>query len=262
MDVQLKMIIAIFTVLTYNVNMQRLKLKVEKRKVLGKAVKKIRREGLLPGNIYGKDVKSTAVQADYKEFEKIFKETGETGLIDLQFEEQTKPVLIHNVQFQPINKTPLHADFYQVNLKEKIKTMVPVEVVGEAKAVVEKIGLLMQTLSEIEVEALPEDLPEKLEVNVENLAAIDEQIMVGDLKIPSTVSVLSDPSQVVLKITELVSKEAEEQAAAEEAAAQSAKSEAEEETETKEGNPEAEAEPEQKEKTEGTKETKEEKPKN
>lgn len=206
--------------------MKRQKLVVEKRKVLGKKVKKLRREGILPANIYGKDVKSTSVQVPYKDFEKVYKETGETGLLDLEIAGQVRPVLIHNVQLDHLTGSPLHADFYQVNLKEKVKTSVPIVVVGEPKAVTDKIGLLLQPLSEVEVEALPEDLPENIEVNVENLAAVDEQITVADLKKPQGVEILTDPSQVVVKISELVSKEAEEQAAQEAAAAEAAKAEA------------------------------------
>lgn len=205
--------------------MKRLKLEVEKRKILGKKVKKLRREGVLPGNIYGKDVKSLAVQVPVKEFDKVYKEAGETGLVDLAVDSEVRPILIHNVQIDPLTDLPLHADFYQVNLKKKVKAMVPVVTVGEPKAVIDKVGLLLQPLSEIEVEALPKDLPEKIEVNVEHLAAVDEQIAVSDLKVPSGVTVLTDPGQVVVKIEELVSKEAEELATQEAAAAEAAKGE-------------------------------------
>ncbi len=213
--------------------MKRQKLTVEKRKVVGTKVKKLRIEGILPANIYGKDIKSLAVQVPFKEFEALYKEVGETGLIDVEVDGELRPVLIHNVQKDHITKIPLHADFFQVNLKEKVKTMVPLATVGEPKAVADKLGLLMQTLNEIEVEALPADLPEKIEVNVEHLAAIDEQMLVGDLKIPTGVTVLTDASQVVVKIAALVSKEAEEEAAKEAAAAEAAKAEG---TETAEKN--------------------------
>jgi len=195
--------------------MARQKLKVKKRTVLGKKVKKLGKEGLLPGNIYGKDVKSTAVEVPYKEFEKLFKEVGETGLIDVEVDGELRPVLIHNVQLDYVSHQPLHADFYQVNLKEKVKTMVPVIAIGEAKAVSEKLGLLLQQLGEIEVEALPEDLPENIEVNVESLSTVDEQITVGEIKAPKGVEILTDKEQVVVKIGELISKEAAEEAAKE-----------------------------------------------
>lgn len=204
--------------------MKREKLKVEKRKILGKKVKKLRREGILPANIYGKDIKSISVQVTQKEFDRVFKEVGETGLVDLELDGKILPVLIHNVQSNYLG-IPLHADFYQVNLKEKVKAMVPIVVVGEPKAVIDKTGLLMQILSEIEVEALPEELPENIEVNVESLSQVDEQITVGDLKTAKGVVILSDPTQVVVKISELVSKEAEELAAEEAASAEEAKTE-------------------------------------
>lgn len=203
--------------------MKRLKLTVEKRSVLGKKVKKLRKEGIFPANIYGKDIKSLAVQLSYKEFENVFKEAGETGLVDLAIDSQVRPVLIHNVQLDYLTQTPLHADFYQVNLKEKVKTMVPLVLTGEAKAVTDKVGIVLQPLSEVEVEALPTDLPENIEVNIEPLAAVREQITVKDLKLPEGITILTDPDQVVVKIDELITKEAQEQAAAEIAAAEAAK---------------------------------------
>ena len=204
--------------------MKREKLSVEKRKVLGKKVKKLRREGILPANIYGKDIKSLAVQLAQKDFDKVFKEAGETGLVDVMVNSQTIPVLIHNVQTDYLGNY-LHADFYKVNLKEKVKTMVPISIIGEPKAVVDKIGLLMNILSEVEVEALPEQLPEHIEINVENLALVDEQITVAVIKAPEGVAILTESSQVIVKIGALVSKEAEELVAQEAAAAEEAKAE-------------------------------------
>src|SRR3990172_8122762 len=154
---------------------KREELKVEKRAVVGKRVKKLRREGILPANIYGKEFKSTSVQVPVKDFLKVFSEVNETGLVDLDYDSQTLPVLIHNVQIDPRTQTPVHADFFKVNLKEKITARVPVVAVGEAKAVVDKIGLLEQPVAELEVEALPTDLPEKIEVNVEALNAVEAE---------------------------------------------------------------------------------------
>jgi len=203
---------------------KRHQLKVEKRTVLGKLVKKLRRDGILPCNIYGKGIESTAVQVPLKEFDAVYKEAGETGLVDVALGEKTIPTLIHNMQ-KDFRGNVLHADFFQVNLKEKVKTMVPLEIVGEPKAVLDKVGLLMNILSEIEVEALPADLPENIEVNVEHLANVDDQITVADLKVPAEVTVLTEPEQVISKIGELITKEAAAEAAAAEAAAEAAKAE-------------------------------------
>lgn len=219
------------------------KVKVEERKVFGKKLKNLRKEGILPGNLYGKDIKSQAIQIPYKEFEKIFKEVGTTGLVDIEVNGKTVPALIHNLQTD-YRRTPLHADFFKVNLKEKIKTMIPLSFVGEPVAVAEKQGLLMENIHEVEVEALPDDLPEKIEVNVEGLSQVGDQITAGDLKAPSGVQILTDPNQTVAKIGELVSKATEEEIAEEEAAAEEAKEEAEGEQEEQE-----EATPETKEET-------------
>lgn len=203
--------------------MKRQKLTVEKRTILGKKLKKLRKQDILPANIYGKDIKSISVQVPYKDFEKVYKEAGETGLVDIELDGQIKPSLIHNVQRNYYKKITLHADFYQVNLKEKVKTMVPITILGIAKAVTDKLGLLLQPLSQIEVEALPTDLPEKIDVNVEHLAAVNDQITVADIKAPAGVTILTTKEQVVAKIGELISKAAQEQAAAEQAAQEAAK---------------------------------------
>ncbi len=201
-------------------------LKVTKRTVFAKKLKGLRKQGILPGNIYGKDIKSTPVELPYKEFEAVFKETGESGLVDLKLDSEVRPVLIKNVAYESVSRLPLHADFYQVNMKEKVKTMVPLEIVGEAKAVADQIGLMLTPAQEVEVEALPADLPEKIEINVEGLAAVGDQITVEQLKVPAGVEILTDPGQVVVKIDELVSKEAQEQAAADAAAAEAAATQA------------------------------------
>lgn len=205
--------------------MKRVSLEVKERKVLGKKVKKLRREGILPANIYGKDVKSESVQVPKIEFEKVYKEARETRLVDLKHDSKVTPVLIHNVQTDYLGK-PLHADFYVVNLKEKVKATVPLELTGEPKAVTDKTGLLMHILSEVEVEALPTDLPEKIELDVSHLANIDEQVTIANIKAPQGVAILSDPSQVAAKIGELVTKEAAAEAAAALEAAEAAKAEA------------------------------------
>lgn len=200
------------------------KLKVEKRTILGKGLKKLRRDGIIPANVYGKNIKSASVQVKADELEKVYKETGETGLVDLELEGKSIPVLIHNVQKNFRGKV-LHTDFFQVNLKEKVKAMVPLEIVGEPSAVTEKLGILMNIIDEIEVEALPESLPENIAVNIEHLANVNDQVLVSDLKVPEGVEVLTDGSQVVSKIAELITKEAAEEAKAEEEAAEAAKAE-------------------------------------
>lgn len=184
-------------------------LTVEKRSVLGKQVRKLRREGILPGNVYGKSLPSIAIQMKTSDFEELYKQVGETGLIDVMVGGDRHPSLVKNLQLEYPLRIPLHVDFYEVNLKEKVKTMVPLSIVGEPKAVTEKVGVLLQPMSEVEVEALPEELPEQIEVNVENLAAVDDSILVSDLKVPEGVTILTDETQTVAKIAEPVQAEPE-----------------------------------------------------
>lgn len=208
--------------------MKKTKLDVEKRKITGKKVKALRKQGILPANIYGKNIKSLAVQLALKDFDKTFKEVGETGLLELSVagEEKTRPVLIHNVHLDPVTSLPLHTDFFQVDLKEKVTTMVPLEMIGEALAVKDKKGVLLTTLNEVEVEALPSDLPEKIEIDVSSLLEVDQEIKVADLKAPAGVTILADGGLVACKIAPLVTAEMEAEIKKEEEAAVAAAAEA------------------------------------
>ena len=216
--------------------MNRESLTALKRKITGKQVKHLRRDGVLPGNLYGKGIKSQALQLPLKEFSKVYDEVHETGLVDLAVEgEAPVPVLIKNVHVHPMTYTPLHADFFKVNLKEKVKATIPIIAVGEPKAVTEKIGVLLQTLNEVEVEALPTDLPENIEVNVENLTNVDDSLTLADVKIPSEVEITADPGEMIFRIGELISEEAEELAEEEAAEAEAAAETEETAGETAEG---------------------------
>lgn len=207
------------------------------RTVLGKQVKKLRREGQLPANVYGKGMASTSIQLASKDFKEVFAEVGETGLIDLMVGDKKHPVLVKNLQMNYQSSTPLHVDFYEVNLKEKVKAMVPLEFVGEPKAVTENIGTLIQPASEVEVEALPAELPEKIEVNIEPLAEIDQQITVSELHAPEGVTILTDEAQVVAKIAEIVIEEEPEPVAEEGAEGEATEGEAAEGEESDEEKP-------------------------
>ena len=215
--------------------MKRHTLNVAKREAFGKKLKKLRKEGLLPGNVYGKDFKSTAIQMPIKDFLAVYEEAGHSGVVDVKFDGETVPTLIHEVTNDHITHQPLHVDFYKVNLREKVKATVPVVVTGEPAAVTEKLGLLLQSLNEVEVEALPTDLPENVEVDVTHLAQVGETVKVADLKVAGDVAILTDPETEVARIAELVSKEAEEQAAAEAAEAEAAATEGGEEAAPAEG---------------------------
>lgn len=176
------------------------KLTAQKRSVFGRKIKGLRRAGILPANIFGKKIKSLAVQVKQDEFDKVFAEAGETGLVELKVGDAVHPVLIHNLQTNPVTDQPLHADFLEVNLKEKVTATVPVELVGEAPAEKEG-GVIVQQMHEVEVEALPTDLPEKIEVDISLLSEIDQAIKAGELKVDKTkVEVKEDPERIVVSV--------------------------------------------------------------
>lgn len=154
----------------------------------------------MPANIYGKKIKSLAVQVKADEFQKVFSEAGETGLVELKLGEKVHPVLIHNVQLGPVSDLPLHIDFLEVSLKEKVTATVPIELIGESPAEKEG-GVVVQQMHEVEVEALPTDLPEKIEVDISGLTEIDQAIKAGELKVDKTkVEVKEDPERIVVSV--------------------------------------------------------------
>lgn len=201
--------------------MDRLSLPAEERKVLGKKVKKLRKDGQLPGHVFGKGVETEHVSVDGKIFLKTFKEAGETGLIDLKIgKEKIRPVMVKGVQFDPVSGEPIHIDFYQVNLSEKVKVPVPLTLLGDEPESV-KLGetIVLQSMNEIEVEALPADLIEKIEVDITVLKNIDDAITVGQLNFDrSKLTIEVEPDAIVVKlapaITEEMRKQMEEEAAA------------------------------------------------
>lgn len=181
--------------------MKAITLTAEKRKVTGRKVKKLRQEGILPGNVYGKKVKSEEVQVNFKEFKKVFEAAGETGLVELIIGSEKKPVLVHDVQLNPVSDEPIHVDFLQVDLKAKVTATVAVEVEGESPAEKTGIGTVVQQMREIEVEALPTDLPEKFVVDATKLEEVDQVVKVADLDYDKAkVEIKTDPEAIVAKV--------------------------------------------------------------
>lgn len=180
-------------------------LKTEKRSTFGRKVKALRQEGILPANIYGRKVKSLAIQLPVKEFEKVFKEAGETNIIALKVDKESKPrhVLATNLQKDPVTDLPLHIDFHQVDLKELVTVAVPIEITGESPAVKEKGGILITVLDEVKVEALPQDLPDKFGVDISGLAEIGDSRLIKDLELDrKKISLLADEDETIVAVQE------------------------------------------------------------
>lgn len=168
----------------------------------GKKVKRLRQIGIMPASVYGKDFKSMTVQMDAKEANMMFEEHGESGLIDLQIEKETFPVLFKNPQFHPVTGDLVHVDMYKVDLKEKTTVEVPIEIIGESASA--KMGnVLINVIDSVEVEALPTDLPENFVVDISKLATLEDMITVADLEYDKEImTIMTDPEQVIVKTEE------------------------------------------------------------
>lgn len=191
--------------------MQKISLKAEERELLGKKVKSLRKNGFIPAHVYGNgEGENIAVLG--LEFLKVFDVVGETGLIDLKIgEEKIRPVLVRDIQVDPVKDDILHIDFYQVNLKEKVTVPVPL-VLKELEEEIESVkmgeAVVLQTLSEVEVEALPTELIDEIEVDIRSLKNVDDAITVGDLLYDrEKLTVLAEPEEVVVKLAPAVTEE-------------------------------------------------------
>jgi large subunit ribosomal protein L25 len=178
------------------------------RKDLGKKVKSLREKGILPAVLYGPKIKNFSLELDLKEFEKIYQEAGESSLVSLNVDfsggpEKTEKkfiVLIHEVKLDPLTDKPIHVDFYQPKLDEEITATIPLVFEGEAPAVKDLGGTLVKNIQEVEVKALPQNLPHEIKVNVEGLKTFEDDILVKNLSVLKEVKILKEPEEVVASV--------------------------------------------------------------
>jgi len=188
------------------------------RKELGKKVKSLRQQGILPAVLYGHKIKNLNLELDLKEFEKIYKEAGESSLItlviakgkdeaeasslSLNVEEKKQKflVLIHDIQFDHLTEKPIHIDFYQPELKEEVEVTVPLIFEGEAPAVKDLGGTLVKNISEVEVKALPQNLSHEIKVDIGNLKTFEDNILIKDLIVSKEVKILKEPEEIVAAV--------------------------------------------------------------
>ena len=188
------------------------KFTVQPRQTLGRKVKKLRAQGVVPANVFGKKIPSVNLQLSTKDFQKKYSEVGESTLVYLQVEgEKTdRPVMVSQVTRDPVTGNILHVSFRQVDLKQKVTAPVTVKLTGEAPAEKEKLGILVQQLDEIEVEALPADLLDHVDVDVSGLAEVNQAIFAKDLKLDSKLTLKTEPDAIVAKIEPLAKEEVKE----------------------------------------------------
>jgi len=178
--------------------MSEFKLKAIKREITGGAVESLRKEGLIPGVVYGKGKENLNLTVNKTEFNKVFGKTGENTLIDLEIEGAgMKNVLAKEVQFQPVTDEPIHIDFYEVKMDEEIETEVPLKFVNESPAVKDLEGTLITNKTAVEVKCLPANIPHEIEVDISKLATFEDSIQAKDLNIPAKVELLTDPEETI-----------------------------------------------------------------
>ncbi|MGD8822840.1 MAG: 50S ribosomal protein L25 [Anaerolineales bacterium] len=195
--------------------MDKFEIVAEKRTVTGNQVRALRRQGLLPGIVYGRGIEPLVIQLDRQSSSKVLSAASSSTLIDLKVGKESHKVLVREIQRDVIRGDYTHVDFLKVAMDVAISAMVPVELIGHAPAVNELGGILVAGLNEIEVEALPAELPDRIEVDLDVLKEIDDAITVGDLFLGEGVTLLTSPEEDIARVVymeeEILEEEEEEE---------------------------------------------------
>lgn len=188
---------------------ERIELTAEKRTVLGKQVNQLRREGWVPGVMYGHGFDAVPLQFERRSLRHVLSQVGGSQLIGINIEGQEQPemALVRDVQRDPIKRDLLHVDFYRVMMTERITAEIPLVTVGESPVVEAREGILLQGISAIEVECLPGDLVDAIEVDISDLTEVDQALYVHDMAIPTGIEVLTDPDEMIVRIVPLEEEE-------------------------------------------------------
>lgn len=177
-------------------------LKAKIRKEIGKRTKSIKKAGLIPAVVYGNGVKNISIEVDYKEFNKVLLTAGESSLISLKIEGETKerPVLVHDIQKDYVTDKFIHLDFYQASLDQEVEVSVPLIFEGVSLAIKDLGGTLVKEAQEIKVKALPQNLPHDIKVDISVLNNFEDEIKVKDLKVSVGVRIMKGAEDMVAKV--------------------------------------------------------------
>jgi len=199
--------------------MKQIELRATSRETLGKKVRFLRRQGIIPLHLFGHSVESIALQCDEAQLKRVLAQAGKTRLISLKLDKGKKPrnVVVREVQRDMRTDGLLHVDLYQIKMTEKIKVAVPVVTVGEAPALKSKENILLQELNSLSVECLPDEIPASVKVDLSSLAERAQVIRVEDVILNKDITVLNAPELVVIRISSRTRREEVEEVVAEEA---------------------------------------------
>ncbi len=178
-----------------------LELSAKKRQILGSKNKTFRKNGFVPAVLYGHTDANVNLMLDSSNFNKAYKKAGESTLLKLKIDgDEERTVLIHDVAKDPVKGDPIHVDFYQVKMDEAIAVEVPLVFVGESEAVEREGGVLIKNIQYVEVEALPQDLPNEIKVDISFLKTFDDNIHIKDLKASEKITIMAEPDETVASV--------------------------------------------------------------
>src|SRR3990167_1413906 len=183
----------------------KIELNAQKREVIGGGLNALRKSGYIPAVLYGKGQESIPLQIPVKDFRKAFESAGESTLIFINVDGKSYPTIIHDIAKDAISDSVIHADFYKVNLDEKIKAKVAVVFQGESPAVKDLGGIFVRNINEIEIEALPQDLPHEVTIDISSLKNMGDQILVKDLKLGDKLKVMAESEEIIATVQEPMS---------------------------------------------------------
>ena len=187
------------------IKQQKLELNAQKRVIVGGGLNSLRKSGFMPAVLYGKNQEAIPLQIPNKDFRKAFESAGESTLIFINVDGQSYPTIIHDIAKDAISDDVLHADFYKVNLDEKIKAKITVVFVGESPAVKDFGGIFVRNINELEIEALPQDLPHEITIDISSLKNMGDQILIKDLKLSDKLKVIAEAEEIIATVQEPMS---------------------------------------------------------
>ncbi|NLG40330.1 MAG: 50S ribosomal protein L25 [Chloroflexi bacterium] len=183
-------------------------IKVEKRNVTGKQVSKLRRQGILPGVVYGHKVDSYPIQMETHATTLLMKKITPTTLVTLDLDGKQTRVIVRDRTYDVVTGALLHLDFLALSMTEKLRANVAIELVGEAPVLDEEPNTLINhVLNELEIEALPDDMLERVTVDISGIATSDDIISVGDLDLGDKITVLTPAEEVIVSVSYVAEEE-------------------------------------------------------
>lgn len=195
-----------------------IKLSAKIRKEIGRKTSVLKKSGRIPAVVYGHKINNVLLDVDYKEFQKVYSKAGVNSLIELDVkgEKEKKIVLIHELQKDPVTDKFIHIDFFETSSKEEVEVKIPLVFEGVSLAVKDLGGTLVKNISELQIKALPQNLPHEIKVSIDKLNTFEDRVLIKDLVLPKDVKVSAKPDEIVVsvaqpsKVEEELAKEIEE----------------------------------------------------